>query len=1622
MSVIDDLLKLLKASDNIAADLVRAIEPVLTSPAFDNALSDAIRNADVANLDEAIEQIQKTAADADGLTHQAKSFLTGNTFKRTLEIQIHGTRFLDDGNALLAQGKAIDLDALRGTYSNVSDEVFDSLKKSVDLREETITSYAGTLTQKYPNANTDELNDYARELWVWGQEKTRLGDAFTEAMPAMPTSVVDNTADAGRNVDNVDAPTTPEPTTTPGASTADEGASVTDEADNARNGDGGDGNGPDGGGHNPTPPPPGGGYKAPETVLPKPYRNFLQQLTRLHYSNWGWGDGFANLHIKLMPGVKAIGNLTKGIPNIFTGVDFIRPLVKDLDNSIKNSGIIGSAKSLDDQLQEIARQVGNNKLKIDEAKIQIRQAFDNFAEQNQTQLSSLAENTDVRLKELEAIEIAKDKYHGTERLSAHQKEIAIKYINDINGMAGTMAKTGDENEILVDFLENLDAIGNDRGAFEIALKTGSTDRMSRIGAMPELRLAGWKGDPANGLARPSLADERALERSLTINMYQRNTRFTALAGSNNAELTMGRLESMYKGKPRDAAGRIDWDVEDFQTLAEYARALYTAGSPHEAARAIRITQMHMGMSASDTMTEAFWKAVTDTRKDGSAHYKEFVDDMQRTWLDDKDAPFKFGPRYAEKMIADPYEYFTYGWAFPLPEKGNTRLFGLPQSGIPGAWNRTQYISNLQTKAKAYLLGGTTENLPGTKPGQLDELKVVYAEGQGANPLRGLGNVARDGLWKPIKFLSTGGMSSAHIRWGTVAAIEATALLVGGAKAVEWATEKFGWGENGEGWDTGLEWSLPIDAATYTTRTGISALTGLVTLPMDDDNQIGQWIRDNANLPEGETILSGVNYFLGNETESSPSNDPAATPTTLSGLQSGSEDNVDTAKDAHALVGKTLTDLAAHLAAFRTAQINSIQNVIDNSASNPDRLAQYTALKTALEARLDAYDATVATNGAQLLPLAQTAFDGIKTQDAIIQDNNTLVALANIAWSDQAVHIHSLNTVAGQVSGADTKIRAELDAIKASVLTSGTIPAIVLTPAERAAADAVRIAADAKAADDARIAADAAAALALQNAEDANTAAQTALAADPDNTALQAAAAKAQADFELLNVVEIARLKAVEDARIAADAKADADAKAADAARLAALTPDQRAAEAAAVVTAARAADPLYDEHKGAASSLTEATAFSSRIGKLHGSDTTTNSAAFLVAGMKTQQADKITALSEEMFDKGDHNAVTNLNELLANVNGNNRAAQDILTQLAANQATATALQTQVSDLNTQIQGITALSGKGNAQALLATLEGKTDALKDIKEDSETLHKQIEQLVSDNSGLIQANPEAKHHFGTGGAFSRGAIAAGGGEYGLLNQFLGSEAGGTSVIGGYFNMAGSKLKDGMDWWSEAKRGARTQGEMNGYNLAEQGFLAFMSIVALNKIGEWTGMSRGVKIAALIGIVGYFIHRSGATGQAMRDNADARNPFAQINPSLRGRNNLPSNVQRDTSASTGNTNGATVEDRVVTLTGADGNPVTHQLPSSNQRSITAQGENGGVPQNNVVDIRTARTARDTADQTVSAGQGDGSNVINFDNRSNAMRLVANGETPAGADNLITFPDMDGKDRSVDAQSMAS
>lgn len=1788
MSAIQGLLNFLKAADGISDNIVRAIEPVLTSPAFDNAFTDAIRNTDLSNLDEVLEKIQRNASSAEGLSRQAQEFLTGTAFKRTLEIQVHGTRFLDEGNSILAQGKNVDFDALRTKYYAIPDSVFDSLKHSVELRETTILGYADGLVQKYPNASTDELNDYARDLWVWGQQKQLLGDEFKEAMPAIPTSVADNTAGAGRNADNVDAPT-PEPTPTSGASTADEGASVADDANEFPR----DVNGNPsratadaaddlGAGHAATPSRsklasaaqwtwdntagrvfnPVGRFISDSWDATLALPNYIKRAASWRFSDHQYTKGlFARMDTykttntarlsTLINADNAIagnaGNYLYKAEKSTQAADNLTGAMSNVETTLRNTSasISSEVDTMAHTLEDASTALSDAAHQIEAARAaetsvdELRQAANTFEYQSKTYvggtlnkipLDEMSEQLALHIRSttdeqtLTALTTAHDAVTVLKNSSLTEAEIAAQASKIYGNLALTFSSQADEatqavakmtaaaNDTIRNQMSIIEGMGNSSDSIFTDL-TAAAERLSndvtRINNSLTDMAAAAPSNPGDRLVGGTIVARLAAHEATPymdqISAFSNNV--SSLSNDLQSSISLATLESKLGNVLQASDGnKVDNLMQLSEDLAQRAETLRSGAveqldnvldnyasvetALHDMDNAVKqytsetadinggLFSKNAGDGTANTnlMTEQdvgrIEAEITSTHKrrfralvnNGDLH----VNYGEGQTLDDVIA-YKPGEdafnitsnngNAAHIQRTDDQKFMEYAFVFRDAREGADGAIVINETNalkhaltaaesMLNAGDENRYWEAMKWSMLSYSRNATTGGITGAERTKIFDQFLDNMRNRG----KGLGVAdAREGPFSDRVIHATADAISGLASVGANSYRKSWVDTWNRTRNIRFSQDFANEMTDGTAFERGL-------AQKWDTGFGPTGRVGMESSILRISQVAPKALWDNLpyrkthfGTPKAAALTSlkiagtvGTVWWLGattkhymfgddneNQNNDEASRDAAGNIIPGLAISLHTAEDLDDARDLSEknleLVGEKIEeinglydDLSQNMRTIFDDNIKKIDSYIIiqeslNTDEGREQADKYRELKTQVQTTFNEYGDQLLTDQAQLGTGAEISRLAIMRLDGLIQGPPDLhVDVANELLKQQNDFINALQTHSDMaLKNGLIDVNSMVGLFDAAIINGEPLETLptpsqlsTLTPEEIIAEEA-RIAADAKAVDDARIAADViAATLALQNAEDVNTAAQTALAADPDNADLQAAAVKAQADFDLLNVEEIARLKAAEDARIAADAKAVADAKTAETARLAGLTPEQRTAEAEAVVVAARAADPLYDQHRDAKSALAEATSASNRVAKLYGSDTTTNSAAFLVAGMKTEQADKIVRLSEDMFDKGDHNAVTNLNELLTNVNGNNRAAEDILTRMAGNQVTAKALQEQIDALNIQIQAITTPANMQDADDLLTTLQGKTSALKEIKTDSEALHKEIEQLVTNNAALIQNDPDAKYHFGTGSVFTRGAIAAGGGEYGLLNQFLGSEAGGTSVIGGYFNMATSKLRDGMDWWSEAKRGARTQGERNGYNLAEQGFLAFMSIVALNKVGEWTGMSKGVKIAMLVGIIGYFIHRSGATGQDMRDHAEARNPFAQINPSIQGRNNLPRNIQSN----------------VVPIRRTDGSQTTHTLTSANQTDITAQGGNGGVPQNNVVDIRTASAAKDDANQTTSVGQGNGSNIVNFGNRADAMKLVANGETPAGADNLITFPDKDNEATSLEAQSMAS
>lgn len=177
-----------------------------------------------------------------------------------------------------------------------------------------------------------------------------------------------------------------------------------------------------------------------------------------------------------------------------------------------------------------------------------------------------------------------------------------------------------------------------------------------------------------------------------------------------------------------------------------------------------------------------------------------------------------------------------------------------------------------------------------------------------------------------------------------------------------------------------------------------------------------------------------------------------------------------------------------------------------------------------------------------------------------------------------------------------------------------------------------------------------------------------------------------------------------------------------------------------------------------------------------------------------------------------------------------------------------------------------------------------------------------------------------------------IGAGGGEYGLLNQWFGSDGPNrTSVVGEWFGIAKNGALNLREQWIQNMRdNSRTQSERNTMNAINTGFwivggLAGVSIV--KQVLGWAGVDipRPVSILATLAVIGYALHRSGIVGQELVDYNNAGNPFALGPRGSSTQTNGGGNLIRT---------GATSSDSPATSSGAD---------SSNVIRFPVQDRNG-------------------------------------------------------------------------------
>ncbi|PCI99267.1 MAG: hypothetical protein COB14_06600 [Alphaproteobacteria bacterium] len=1545
-NIVDDFLKLLKASDSIADEVAQAMAPVLKTPAFESALDNALHHADLSNINNTVEELQKEIirlGEEAGVTTRILNNFSGTSYATTLKMNINQTRFTDDILAQIDSGTVVNVERTNAKYNNIS---IDMLRAAQELADK-----ANNTARKANDAPAAATENAARNT--------------NDAAPA-----ADNTTSNTNNAGGTTA--TPEPTPAPNTA-SNNGAGATGRAAQDAN---------------------------------KTYDDFPEFAPKLdgfkiaaHFDVTG---GWLPLPKPVIFPVAAMRPRSFGIVN---------PVLDYVSKKMGDAGMIDGLRDLEKNViaaHKAGEQGATNPADVINA----------FAKANKANLEELSDNI-AALKEYVKKEYktngemsgkaidpetgksipGKDITRYSADLFEHQKEALVAYLDHMEKLSldiskGTDGKNGQE------ILENLEKVKNGHlNLDKVEKSVTGLSRSAELANYEHIKITGEWLDKSDVASRPYL---EKLERGINSGFYSAHSHDGApkIWNMNTTEnLEKSWQDFIGKYTELDSNGELVIKLaEDVKPLDDFVATFDTiigAALPEQAIlmaeQLTRILQTNLrgGNLTPFPLESDFLKKLKESHRYHVDANTGFLLNPTRTTdaYDRIMAVFKHGtdekPGAPNKRLLAGikeglFEVNRYtvtkaeqqtDFLETAIQYGNKDSFFGTGIGYPAEiLIRSRAFNDLIYRPLTFMTGGhrvipETQYMGKVKPNYYAASSEWRGLKNPADPNSGqesmLNVVGRAASRLSTGFLFDNVQFSRDFKFipvrGDLTTLGKGTAAAGLLSTVAWASDKYEWNETageyanyasniGEaGWDIGTMFAtVPYSLL----EEGVHNLIGS-DLGHDITDGLTKTANINSDLTEIEDVRDASEDLL-----------------------DASEDAVEAAKDAiKKISGQGLIiDNLIHMAGLEN-QDAEVARLTQVKAEIPQRL---NAANIALS-NVESIQADIAEKHEKIenLPKKFGVFD-----------DEAYLGYAQALYADELLAMESMKANLAGIG----KIRDAIEDQK--TLTESPSPIVVpIADAERLAEEA-KVAEIARIAEETRIAAEAtAAALALQNAQDA-------LAANPADPALQAAVTEKQEQLGTLTGVTADTTTTV--------------------------TEKPPAPTAAEIEAAARARDPhLYDEHKGAKDALTTAASANKDIAALYGSDTTEKSAAYLVAGMKTQQADKIVTLSEELSDKGDHNAVAGLNELLANVNGNNRAAEDILAQLNANQVRATALHTEADALNTQIQGITALSGKDDAQLLLATLKGKTGDIETVKTESQDLHKQIYDLVTDNATLIQRNPDAKHHFGTGGTFQKGAIAAGGGEYGLLNQFLGSEAGGTSVVGGYFNMAASKVRDGMDWWGDAKRGAKTQGERNAYNLAEQGFLGFLSIVALNKIGTMTGMSKGVKIALLVGIIGYFVNRSGKTGQDMHDTAENRSPFAQANPSIRGRNsNLPKTAMNRA------TNGKNVEDNVVGIRDVNGKEVAHNLPSAQQIDITRQAQKGGVPQQGgkVMEFDIER-AKMGSEGYVSNIQGSGNNIITFEDRLNIHNRIENGDAQINqiSAEMVQFSDMGDAKNDFSAQSVA-
>ncbi len=292
-------------------------------------------------------------------------------------------------------------------------------------------------------------------------------------------------------------------------------------------------------------------------------------------------------------------------------------------------------------------------------------------------------------------------------------------------------------------------------------------------------------------------------------------------------------------------------------------------------------------------------------------------------------------------------------------------------------------------------------------------------------------------------------------------------------------------------------------------------------------------------------------------------------------------------------------------------------------------------------------------------------------------------------------------------------------------------------------------------------------------------------------------------------------------------------------------------------------------------------------GSLAGDDPERFGAVEMIQTMQNGQ-DQLNVLIDELIEEGHTTRAENLYLLRDMIQRGINESNGLLTQLQSVQRETQALMEQAEAARvafTQLDPADrSAANVDEANRLVRRLDRIQNQISDRREAASEIRDTINSHREEHVALLHGDPanpdrngnqEFQFRYGWRNSVNEGLTAAGG-EYGILNQYLGTDRpGGTSVVGGYAQAVGGWFQGVGEWWQRTKANAKTQDQRNFYNLVETGGLVIGGMVAINAIDSLLGNKtpRAVKIGLMIALVGYALKRSGTIGQEMRDQAEGR-----------------------------------------------------------------------------------------------------------------------------------------------------